>query len=71
MAGSLLEAVARARDKHRAAAAKHKAAYDDFRNAVVQAKRAHTWNEIAEAAGLTRIGVRKISERARKNGGTT
>ncbi len=70
MAGSLLEAVARARDKRRAAAERYKAADDVFRNALVQASRAHTWNEIAAAAGLSYHRVRQAVYQARKNGGT-
>ncbi len=70
MAGSLLEAVARARDKRQTTAAKHKAAHEAFLNTLVQAHRAHTWNEIAEAAGLTYHRVRQAVYQARKNGGT-
>ncbi len=70
MAGSLLEAVARARDKRRKAADAYKTADDAFRNALVQAHRAHTWNEISEAAGLSYHRVRQAVYQARKNGGT-
>ncbi len=69
MAGSLLEAVARARDRRRKAQAAYDKADDLFRNALVQASRAHTWNEIADVSGLTRHRVRQAVYQIRKNGG--
>ncbi len=58
MAGTLLEAVARARDKRRRADKAYQAADEAFLQSLVQARRAHTWDAIADAAGLTRHGVR-------------
>ncbi len=65
MAGTLLEAVARARDKR---IADCNAAEARFRNALVQASRAHTWNEIASVAGVGRERVRQMVYQARKEG---
>ncbi len=70
MAGSLLEAVARARDRRRKAQAAYDKADGLFRNALVQASRSHTWNEIADVSGLTRHRVRQAVYQIRKNGGT-
>ncbi len=66
MAGSLLEAVARARDRRRKAGGAYDKADDLFQNAILQASRAHTWNEIAEASGLTRHRVRQLVYQIRK-----
>lgn len=35
----------------------------DFRRALVQAKREHSWTEVARAAGMSVAGVRYLVER--------
>lgn len=63
-AGTLLEAVARARDLRNEAE-------QAFRDAIATAHRAHTWNEIAKVAGLSYSAVRyltmSLEERRRWN----
>ncbi len=56
---SLLEQVARARDKRHQAEA-------EFRVAIVNARAQNTWKVIADVAGLSYSGVRYLA--ARKNG---
>ncbi len=70
MAGSLLEAVARARDKRAAAYARYQTADELFLNTLVQAQKAHSWQQIADVAGVTRARVRQRVYEARKNGAT-
>lgn len=70
MSGTLLEAVARARDARRTAWATAEKAEAAFLKTLVQARRSHSWREIADVAGLARNTVRyhveHLNERRRK-----